>query len=240
MRPRDRRRADRDHDRHQLRHLGGNGEGARPLPGLQEEPRAHAARHPQPPPRRLWREDRLREARHRRRCGSTTPRSATTRSFFAGLSEHARRAWDQALNARRRTRLPQRPGHRGRADRHHRPGHGLRHHRHRARLRAGEVQEARRRRLLQDHQPRRAGGAARARLLRERHRRDRGLCGRPRLARPVARHQPHHLEGQGLHRRGHRQGREGAADRVRHQVRLQQVDARRGPAARPARRRAAR
>ena len=37
-------------------------------------------------------------------------------------------------------------------DRHHRPGHGLRHHRHRARLRAGEVQEAGRRRLLQDHQ----------------------------------------------------------------------------------------
>ena len=41
----------------------------------------------------------------------------------------------------------------------------MRHHRHRARLRAGEVQEARRRRLLQDHQPRRAGGAAHARLL---------------------------------------------------------------------------
>ena len=39
-----------------------------------------------------------------------------------------------------------------RADRHHRPGHGLRHDRHRARLRAGQVQEARRRRLLQDHQ----------------------------------------------------------------------------------------
>ena len=35
------------------------------------------------------------------------------------------------------------------------------------------------------------------------------------------------LEGQGLHRRGHRQGRQGAADRLRHQVRLQQVDARR-------------
>ena len=45
------------------------------------------------------------------------------------------------------------------------------------------------------------------------------------------------LEGQGLHRRGDRQGREGAADRLRHQVRLQQVDARRGAAARPARRR---
>ncbi len=47
-------------------------------------------------------------------------------------------------------------------------GHGLRHHRHRARLRAGEIQEARRRRLLQDHQPRGPRGAARARLSRER------------------------------------------------------------------------
>ena len=70
--------------------------------------------------------------------------------------------------ARRGARLPQRAGHRDRADRHHRPGDGLRHHRHRARLRAGEVQEARRRRLLQDHQPRGARGAARARLQRER------------------------------------------------------------------------
>ena len=56
-------------------------------------------------------------------------------------------------------------------------------------------------------------------------RRDRGLCRRPRLAGAGPRHQPHHVEGQGLHRRGHRQGREAAADRLRHQVRLQQVDA---------------
>ncbi len=63
--------------------------------------------------------------------------------------------------ARRAARLPQRAGHRARADRHHRPRHGLRHHRHRARLRAGEVQEARRRRLLQDHQPEPDPGAAR-------------------------------------------------------------------------------
>ena len=39
-RPRAVRRADRDHDRHQLRHLGRDGEGARPLPRLQEERRA--------------------------------------------------------------------------------------------------------------------------------------------------------------------------------------------------------
>ena len=59
-------------------------------------------------------------------------------------------------------------------------------------------------------------------------RRDRGLCGRPRLARPVARHQPLDAQAEGLHPRSDREGREGAADRVRHQVRLQQVDAGRG------------
>ena len=63
--------------------------------------------------------------------------------------------------ARRAARLPQRPGDRHRADRHDRPRHGLRHDRHRAGFRAGEIQEARRRRLFQDHQPRRAGGARR-------------------------------------------------------------------------------
>ena len=77
--------------------------------------------------------------------------------------------------ARREARLPQRPGHRDRADRHDRPGHGLRHHRHRARLRAREVQEARRRRLLQDHQPGRPAGAHHARLHARADRRDRRL-----------------------------------------------------------------
>ena len=66
--------------------------------------------------------------------------------------------------ARRGARLSQRAGDRDRADRHDRPGDGLRHHRHRAGFRAGEVQEARRRRLLQDHQPRRPRGSAHARL----------------------------------------------------------------------------
>ena len=75
------------------------------------------------------------------------------------LAEHAKKAWDRALDARRSARLPQCAGQRRGADRHHRPGDGLRHHRHRARLRAGEVQKARRRRLFQDHQPRRAGSA---------------------------------------------------------------------------------
>ena len=61
--------------------------------------------------------------------------------------------------ARREERLPQRPGLAARADRHHRPDDGLRHHRHRARPGAGEVQEARRRRLHADRQP---DGPARA------------------------------------------------------------------------------
>ncbi len=68
---------------------------------------------------------------------------------------------------------------------------------------------------------------AHARLQRGRDRRDRGLCRRPRQSRAGAGHQPLDAEGQGLHQRRDRAGREGAADRLRHQVRLQQVDARR-------------
>ena len=164
---RDRRRADRHHDRRQLRHLGRDGEAARPLPRLQEEPRAHAARDPQPSPRRLRRAQRLREGRDP--AGAARPRRHRRhpRGLRGALRPRQGRLGQRA-EARRGARLPQRAGHRDRADRHHRPGDGLRHHRHRARLRAGEVQEARRRRLLQDHQPRRARGAARARLQRER------------------------------------------------------------------------
>ena len=62
---------------------------------------------------------------------------------------------------RRRERLAQRPGVGARADRHHRPDDGLRHHRDRAGPRAGEVQEAGRRRLDADRQPDRAARAAR-------------------------------------------------------------------------------
>ena len=58
-RPPDRGLAHRHHDRRELRHLGRDGRAARRLPRLQEEPRAHAARHPQPPPRRPWRAHRL-------------------------------------------------------------------------------------------------------------------------------------------------------------------------------------
>ncbi len=188
------------------------------LPGLQEEPRAHAPRHPQPPPRGARRAYRLREGGDA--AGAARPQ---------GLSRPAHgRAREGRLGsraqARRGARLSQRPGLGDRADRHHRSGDGLRHHRHRARLRAGEVQEARRRRLLQDHQPGGAGGTARARLLGGADRRDRGLCGRPRQPRAGAGHQPHHAQAEGLFAGGDREGREGAAHRLRHQVRVQQVD----------------
>ena len=74
---------------------------------------------------------------------------------------------------------------------------------------------------------------ARARLQRKRHRRDRGLRRRPRLARPGAGDQPHHAQRQGLYDRGDRERGKGAGDRLRHQIRVQQVDAgRRLPARR--------
>ena len=133
------------------------------VPRLREEPRAHAARDAQPPPRRV------RRTRAATRSSRTPPvpldhaLAAPTRRW----SSTPRRAWDHALAPRRGARLPQRAGDRDRADRHDRPGDGLRHHRHRARLRAGEVQEARRRRLLQDHQPRGAGSACARSATRE-------------------------------------------------------------------------
>ncbi len=58
------------------------------------------------------------------------------------------------------TRLPQRAGHRARADRHHRLPDGLRHDWRGARHRAREIQTARRRRHVEDRQSRRAGCAA--------------------------------------------------------------------------------
>jgi ribonucleoside-diphosphate reductase alpha chain len=98
------------------------------------------------------------------------------------LVELAKQAWDEALTLGEAARLPQRAGDRHRAHRHDRPGDGLRHDRHRARLRAGEVQEARRRRLLQDHQPVGAGRARDAWLLVEPDRGDHRLRRRPRHA----------------------------------------------------------
>ena len=71
----------------------------------------------------------------------------------ANLLTAARQSLGPRPRHGRAPRLPQRPGQRHCSDRDHRSADGLRHHRGRARLRAGQVQEAGRRRLLQDRQP---------------------------------------------------------------------------------------
>ena len=129
--------------------------------------------------------------------------------------------------ARQAARLPQRPGVRPRADGHDRPRHGLRHDGHRARLRAREVQEAGRRRLLPDHQRRGAHGAEAPRLQARAGRRHHPL--RPRHGHPAGRalHRRREPARQGLHARGPRDDRGAAALGVRHLVRDQPLDARR-------------
>ena len=93
--------------------------------------------------------------------GAVDPAGAARRRELPrpGAGRRGARSLGRGAGARREARLPQRPGDGDRADRHDRPGDGLRHDRHRARFRAGQVQEARRRRLFQDHQPRGAAGA---------------------------------------------------------------------------------
>ena len=202
------------------------------FPGYAGNRDAHAARHPQPPPRRPWRGVRLRGPR-------TDPGAA--RPSTSPLGEPAPRCARRAgrlgrgAGARREARLPQRPGDGDRADRHDRPGHGLRHHRHRARLRAGEVQEAGRRRLLQDHQPRRARGAAHARLRRGR-RSPRSRPMRSATARSPRRPAINHDDAgrRASPTRRSRRSRRHLDVRLRHQVRLQQVDARARTSARRA------
>ena len=143
------------------------------------------------------------------------------------LSAHAIAAWDKALELGEAARLSQCAGQRRRADRHDRPRHGLRHHRHRARFRAGEIQEARRRRLFQDHQPRRPRRAALARLWRARDRRHRHLRGRPRDAERRPGDQSRDAAREGLHAGQARRAGDEPRRRLRHQIRLQQMDARR-------------
>ena len=84
----------------------------------------------------------------------------------ADLLDEARAVWAECLEIGPQARLPQQPGDRAGPDRHDRLHDGLRHDRDRARHRAGEVQEPRRRRDAQDRQPDRADGAAQARLRR--------------------------------------------------------------------------
>ena len=118
---------------------------------------------------------------HRDAAYADRPRAGSRRDELASRPRCERLG--RRGRARRAARLPQRAGHRARADRHDRPADGLRHHRRRARLRAREVQEARGRRLLQDRQPVGAGGARAASATRER-------ADRARSSRYVSRH--HH------------------------------------------------
>ena len=142
------------------------------FPGFAKNRDGDAAGHPQPPPRRAWRDRRLR--------GAGDPAGAARRRQLPGPARWSRRrsaAWDAALALGEKHGFRNAQATRDRADRHDRPGDGLRHDRHRARFRAGQVQEARRRRLFQDHQPRGAAGAARTLGYGDgRDRRDRALC----------------------------------------------------------------
>ncbi len=85
---------------------------------------------------------------------------------FNYLKDEARKTWDGALARGKQVWLPQRASHRARADRHDCIPDGLRHDRRGTRHRAGEIQIARRRRHVENRQPRRAGRVAPARLRR--------------------------------------------------------------------------
>ena len=96
------------------------------------------------------RSSRKRHATGAHRCGMTGSRSARSRATATRRSLY-------------------------RSNQHDRPCNGLQYNRHRARLRAGEVQEARRRRLLQDRQPVGRTRAAPPRLQQRADRRDRNV-----------------------------------------------------------------
>ena len=107
-------------------------------------------------------------------CACTAPRRPrSTRSSCPPelLSSAAQRGVGRRGRARRALRRAQLAGHRARAHRHDRPDDGLRHHRHRARPRAHEGEEARRRRHDVHRQPDDPAGAAPPRLLRRAGRR---------------------------------------------------------------------
>jgi hypothetical protein len=72
------------------------------------------------------------------------------------IFEASKAVLGRSSRPRRKAWLPQRAGHRAGSHRNHRLHDGLRHHRRRARSRAGQIQEAGRRRHDQDRQPHRA------------------------------------------------------------------------------------
>ncbi len=211
------RRADRDHALLVARRERRDGGRAGAVLGLRAQRRGHAARRPQPPQRGV--RGRPRGVRgplgaagaHRRRDLRARP---------AGRRPRGRRP---RARARRAARLPQRPGDADRADRHDRPRDGLRHDRHRARLRAREVQEAGRRRLLQDGQRVGAAGAREPRLHAAAGRRHRAVLRRLRHARGLPAPGAREAAPARLHRRLHRRPRRRDARGVRRAVRVHAV-----------------
>ena len=122
-----------------------------PFAGLRREPGADAQRAAHAPGR----------------GGAASTRTSCRRSCSCAAQEVVGRRG----RARRALRRAQLAGHGARADRHHRPDDGLRHHRHRARPRAHQGEEARRRRHDVHRQPDGPACAAQARLQRRRGRR---------------------------------------------------------------------
>ena len=147
-------------DRARLPAVGQGRRGDRPVRPLRGEPRgaqqrdAHASR-------RLVRDPRQRVRGH-------------------GAADRLARVLERGGRGRRALRLPQRAGDRARAHGDDLVPDGLRHDRHRARLLAGQVQGAGRRRLDDDRQPHGADGAGHARLQRGADRADRGVRRRAR------------------------------------------------------------
>ena len=156
-----------------------------------------------------------------RRCRSMRPPCPRPRSANMPSPPGTRRS-----TLGEQARLSQRAGLRRRPDRHDRPRHGLRHHRHRARFRARQVQEARRRRLFQDHQPRGPGGACARSAIANREIAEIEVyaVGHASLRQAPAIN-PTSLKAKGFTDAKIDDAGEGARRRLRHQIRLQQMDA---------------
>ena len=160
------------------------------------------------PLRRLRPQRRRPQAGHAQAPGGQRRDPHPRRDGLATSTGSPPRRGTTSCQARREERLPQRPGVGARPDRHHRLHDGLRHDRHRAGLLAGQVQEARRRRLDADRQPDHPAGAAEDGLHRRDDRGDRRVHRRqgPRHRRPRP-------EARALRGLRHRDGR--ALDRRR-------------------------
>ncbi len=215
-----RRRADGDPHRRGLRGLGRDGLGAGAVRRLRAQQARDAARHPQPSPRHL----RRLVVRVRGPVGAAAV--DRRRVLPRGHARRGTRRVGPRAAPGRAARLPQRAGHGDRAHGHDRPGDGLRHDRHRARLRAREVQEARRRRLLQDREPEPAHRAHAPGLRRGGDRPHRQVLRRPRHARRRPRREPPDAGRARLHARGDREDRGRPRLGVRPQDGVQPVRAR--------------